>query len=332
MNKRINIAICTLLVFGLLACSDFQKIVKSSDYEMKYLEADRQFQKETYSRALTLYEQIYQHEPKSAQGELAYYRMAECYFLTGDYYMANYYFSNFAIRFPASDKVENALFYNAICTVKQSPKATLDQVDTEKALVELQNFIQHFPNSKYIDTCNNIMDNLRLKIETKRFNAVQLYSKTENYRAAVSSAKAFIEDYPQSHFWKEAILIHYENAYILAINSILSRQKERIENAMELYNKYQPYFEDSPEAKKTSRYYHRLQKDLKLVDEKYAFQNIEEAYEMSNTTSEHKKMHYLEETIKRFNNFAKLYPNSTYLDKAENFKRKAQRELEKDNS
>lgn len=323
--KPFILIVFTVVIFT--SCSDYQKMLKTANYEEKFLFADREFHKEKYAEAIALYEQVYQRFPRGEKGEVSYYRIARSYFEQEDYIMGGYYFEQFPKRFPSSKNVENAMFYGALCSVRNSPKASLDQTDTKKALNKLQAFVLQFPNSKLIDSCNHIMDRMHLKLETKQFDAVELYHKMEKYRAAVVAAKTFLEEYPRSHFMQKATHYLYEDAYWLAMKSIYSKKKERIKDALDIYMKYQQYFVNKSDAKQALKRKEDLEKALILVDERYAFNEIVENYHQSNTSSRSKKIHYLEETIKSFNTFANQYPESDMLDKAKSYQKKATKEL-----
>ena len=316
-----------LLLNVLNSCSDYQKIVKGDDYEKKFLHANRMYDKGTYNKSLTLYEQIYQRFPKTDKGEVAYYRIARAYFEIGDNYMAGYYFNQFTQRYPSSENSEEALFMTAICSVKNSPASSLDQEETELALNDLQLFVQRYPESYLLDSCNQTMDRLRFKLETKKFEAIKLYDRMEENRAAVASSKSFLEDYPRSEFVKEASFIQFRNYYELAMRSVLRKKKERIEDAMETYAKYNQLFEGESYEKRTIKYNDDLTKELFFVGEQYAYKNIAEAYELSRSRSDQKKVYYLEETLKRFNNFVDNYPDSILLEKARAYQKRAEKEL-----
>jgi len=322
--KILSVALLTSVLFS---CSDYQKIVKGDNYEKKFLHANRMFEKETYTKALTLYEQIYQRYPKTDKGEVAYYRIARSYYAIEDYYMAGYYFNQFTQRYPFSDNAEESLFMTAICSVKNSPKPSLDQEETDLALNDLQLFVQRYPESDLIDSCNRTMDRLRYKLEFKKFEAVQLYDRMENNRAAVASSQSFLQDYPRSIHIKEAAFIQFRNSYELAVKSIISKKKERVEDAMETYAKYSYLFDNESYEKRAIKYNENLSNELIFVAEQYAYKDIIEAYEMSRSTSEQKKVYYLEETLKRFDNFDKKYPSSELLEKAKAIQKRAKKEL-----
>lgn len=317
----------TFVVLLLTSCSDYQKMLKTADYNQKFLYADRAYTKEHYSQAIALYEQVYQRFPRGDKGEVAYYRVGRSYFAQDNYFMAGYYFNQFVKRFPNSSNAEKATFYNALCSVRDSPKVSLDQTKTKLALNELQDFVQQYPNSKLIDSCNHIMDRMHLKIETKEFDAVKLYHKMERYRAAVVSAKSFLEEYPRSHYIEEVLHYLFDDAYWLAMKSVFSKKEERIHNALDIYTKYDPLFNDKGFAKKATKKKQDLEDALKTVNERNAFEAIVEDYHLSNTLSKSKKIHYLKETIKSFNTFANQYPESDLLDKAKNYQKKANKEL-----
>jgi len=188
-----KIVLFVLLLIGLFSCSEYNQVLKSDDYQKKFELAESLYSKEKYARSIALYEQIYQRFPKTGEGELAYYRIGKSYYEVEDYVMGGYYLGSYTQRFPYSAKVEDALFLSAMCAVKNSPKHTLDPTDTELAINDLQLFVDKFPNSKLVDSCNYFIDRLRGKLELKEFEGVKLYSQTENFRAAVVAAETFIE-------------------------------------------------------------------------------------------------------------------------------------------
>ena len=262
-----------LLVATTVSCSDYNELLKSDNYEKKITAADENFKtgqepkvkyrknpkkiakkgkirkvkyRDVYlNRAVALYEQIYQRMPKSAEGELAYFRIGKAYYLAEDYYMAGYYLGMFPQRFPYSSKGEEATFLSAMCSVNNSPAPSLDQTDTELAIRDLQSFIDRYPQSNLIDSCNQMIDELRFKLEKKAYNGVTLYNKTERWQAAVSAGETFIEDYPLSQYREEVTKIIVHNSYLLAINSVENKKEERIDETIERYNNFVSQFPES---------------------------------------------------------------------------------------
>ena len=205
-------------------------------------------------RSIVLYEQVYQRMPKAPEGEVSYFRIGKAYYIGQDFYMAGYFLGQFNQRFPYSPKAEEALFLSAMCSVQNSPEPSLDQHETELAINDLQQFINRYPNSFLIDSCNNTIDRLRYKLEVKAFKSVQLYSKTENFRAAVSSAETFLQDYSRSQFKEEVCYILVKNSYFYAKNSVDKKKAERIAETNERYRTFVADFPESRYANILARY------------------------------------------------------------------------------
>lgn len=246
----------------LVSCSEYNKVLKGDDYSRKFTLANDLYERKKWMQAVSLYEQVYQRSPKSGEGELSYYRIGKAYYADEDYYMAGYYFGSFFDKFPYSQKVEEAFFLKALCSVKNSPGSSLDQQETELALNDVQQFIYLFPNSDRVDTCNLIMDKLREKLEKKEFDNIRLYAKTMNYKAAVVSSETFLVDFPTSKYREEVIYLNIINSYLLSDNSVEEKKKERIEKTIETYRTFVSLFPDSKYRKELDNLHENLQKQL----------------------------------------------------------------------
>lgn len=251
-----------LLAALLQSCSGYNKVVRSDDFTRKFEMANSLYEKKQFARSIPLYEQVYQRMPKTGEGEVSYYRIGKSYFEEENYILASYYLSTFSEKFPASEKREETAFLATICAVKNSPNYSLDQNETELALNDLQMFINQYPYSDKIDTCNIIMDNLRFKLEKKQFEAVKLYSKMENYKSASVSAETFLADFPQTKFREEAYYILVKNSYSLAINSVESKKMERYEKTMERYRNFVAEFPSTSYKREVEGYYEKLNKGI----------------------------------------------------------------------
>jgi outer membrane protein assembly factor BamD len=286
MKRLLKYFLCLLISLFALGCSDYNKVVKSDDYTQKLEMANTYFDKgltprikkngnpkktssgeikinqNTLIQSVTLYEQIYQRMPRTGEGELAYFRIGKAYYHAMDYYMAGYYLGSFTQRFPSSVKAQEALFLSAMCSVKNSPEFKLDQNETELAINSLQQFINRYPESNLVDSCNQIMDRLRLKMEKKDYEAVNLYIKMQDYRAAVASAQSFMEDYPRSKYKEEIAFQMAKNSYLLSLNSIEDKKRERIEQTIERCNTFAIEFSTSSYLSEVNKYRVAMEKEL----------------------------------------------------------------------
>src|SRR5690606_15850154 len=88
--------------------------------------------------------------------------------------------------------------------------------------------------------------------------SVKIYSKTENFHAAVSSALTFFDDYPRSKFTEEIHYILVKYSYLLCKNSIESKKMERIEDTFERYRTFVVQFPESKYRSTLAEYYDLL--------------------------------------------------------------------------
>lgn len=229
----------------LMSCTEFSKLVKSTDNEEKKEGALKYYEEEEYIKSITLLEDIIPYYKLTPSGEHLYYTYCMANYKLEDYYLSGYYWKRFIRQYPTSKHVEEATYLSAMCAVHNSPQYKLDQTETLNALDELQIFIDLYPESSRIDTCNQIMDRLNGKLEKKQFDNSVLYHKTENYKAAVVAFDGFLEKYPNSTYKEEALFLSLKSSYSLAINSIASKKLERLESTLKSYTTFVAAFPES---------------------------------------------------------------------------------------
>ena len=263
--RSVFIFLLLIGVVSISSCSNYNKIAKGDDYEQKKIYADKFYTNEQWDRSATLYEQIYQRYSKGPVGEESYFRLAKSHYMMEDYYLAGYYFKSYSERFFLSPFSEEATFLGAMCAVKNSPNYTLDQTETRSALLELQNFIDIYPQSNLVDSCNSIMDRLRLKLEQKAYESAKLYDKMENYRASVTAFDSFVEEYPTSDKREEALFLATKSQFLLAQNSVESKKYDRFEDTIKRSRKFASLFPNSKYLKDIESFREKSEKELETI-------------------------------------------------------------------
>lgn len=252
--------VCTVMLFG--ACSKFSRIQKSQDMEAKYKAAVEYYEGKNYYQALQLFEELVTVFRGTVKAEDTYYYYCMCYYLTGDFTFAAYHFNNFSQTFPASAKAEEALFLNAYCYYMDSSPASLDQKNTLDAIRQFQLFINRYPKSEKVAEANKLIDELRLKLETKEFNVAKLYLKREQYKSAMIAFQNVIKAYPSTTYKEECLFYILLSSYEYAERSVASRQAERYKIAMEHYLKFIDAFPNSPQLEDAQRLYENSKEQL----------------------------------------------------------------------
>ncbi len=240
---------------GLSSCSKYQKLLKSSDNELKYKKAIEYYDSGDYYRALQLFDQLLPFFRGTDKAEELNYYYPNCYFEQRDYIMAAYYFKRYAKNYPNSKRAEECVYMSAYCKYLKSPNYSLDQTNTYEAIDELQLFINMYPDSYRVENCNNIIDKLREKLEKKAYHAAHLYYKMERYKSAILSFENVLKDFPDTKY-KEDILFHIIKSYYeYARNSVTEVQEERYSAAIESYENLRFSFPESHYLKQAEKIY-----------------------------------------------------------------------------
>lgn len=250
------------LIVMLSSCSQYQKAVNSEDVAFKYEQATKKYDEKKYMKAIRLFEQIATAYKGKPQAEKLYYMFAQSYYNTKQYYLAAYQFESFASSYPRSEKREEAAFLAAKCFSKLSPVYSLDQVDTNKALDKLQEFIDTYPNSQYMTEANSAVFELKNKLETKSYEIAKQYNSIADYKSAIAAFENFLSDFPGTPLKEDALYYKFESSYNLAINSITSKMQERLINAKAAYSSLMKFKVDTKYKNQADQMLARIEKDL----------------------------------------------------------------------
>lgn len=253
-----NLPILLVALFLLSACGKFSKAMKSQDEAFKKQVMQEYYDAGKWDRAIPMLEELIVITRAQSESERMNYLHARAHFEMKDYIMAGYYLNNFTRTFPRSQFAEECAFLAAYCHFKNSPNYELDQSETRMAIDQMQLFMVRYPASNLRDSCNTIIDQLRFKLEVKAFQGADQYFRMRNYQAAGVSFRSFTREWPNSRFREEAMLRIVQADHQLAINSVPSKKKERLEEGIRSYANFADAFPNSPKLAEAGR----LQKEM----------------------------------------------------------------------
>lgn len=107
MRKVICSIVCALL---LVSCGEYNKILKSTDYELKYDYAKKAFERKKYMQAATLLEELVAIFKGTDRAEESLYLLARSYYLNKDYITSGEYFQAYYKNYPKGEYTELARF------------------------------------------------------------------------------------------------------------------------------------------------------------------------------------------------------------------------------
>lgn len=260
--KKLLVLSVIILVFSLGSCSKYQKLLKSTDNEMKYDAAIDLFEKKDYSRSLELFDLLQSAYRGTGKGEEISFRMAYSYFYLKDYTVASFYFKKHAQTYPTSARAEECLFMNAYCYYLDSPRPSLDQSNTYLAIKELQAFTDQYPKSERVAESNKLIDDLRAKLEEKDYNIALLYYKMSDYQAAITSFQNLLKRFPDTERGEEVLQNMVLANYEYAEKSIPEKKRERYEAAIESFNNLRFQYPESVYLKSLEPIHEKARKKI----------------------------------------------------------------------
>lgn len=265
---KIQLHLVFMFMIGLLLAScrsDFELIRTSGDAEAILEAADQYFDAEDYTKANTLYELVIPAYRGKAEAERIAYNFATGHYLNRSYTLSSHYFKAFADTYNASSRKEEALYLSALSYYKLSPRHKLDQSDSQEAIDAFQLFINAYPESDKIADCNKSIDELRLKMELKAFEAGKLYYHTSNYSSSIQSLENLLKDFPDSPHDEEARYLIVKASIDWANRSIFTKKEERFKKTVERCNAYLKKHDGGERAEEIATLKSECENELKQI-------------------------------------------------------------------
>lgn len=234
------------LVLGLFSCkSQFEKVRTSNSPELIYKTALEYYENEEYQRAQSLLELALNSYRGRKESEDIYFKYAYTYYYTRQYILASYYFKNFSQTYSTSRFRRESDFMEAYANYQLSPTFRLDQSYTQKAIDGFQLYVNTYPQDERVAECNNLIDELRKKLERKAFEEAKLYFDLRRYQSAIWTFDNLLKDFPETDNAEEIRFMMARSAFLLAQNSIVDRQRERFEEAKTMADEFLARYQES---------------------------------------------------------------------------------------
>ena len=143
MKVRLYIVIAITILVS--SCGEYEKLLKSTDYELKKTKAREYYEAEQYVKASELFGQVIPRFRATEEAEELNWLNAQSYYGMKQYDMAGSYFKSLVEQYPFGKYAEEATFLGAICDYNISPRAELDQENSRNAIEGFNVFINRFP-------------------------------------------------------------------------------------------------------------------------------------------------------------------------------------------
>ncbi|NDP21596.1 MAG: outer membrane protein assembly factor BamD [Paludibacter sp.] len=265
--KRLPI-ILLLVVLSLVSCSDYQKLLKTDDAELKYTKAVEYFEKGDFLRASTLFDAVATYYKGTERSETVLNYLAKSYMGQKDYFSASEYYKTYVKTYPKGKYVIESKYMIGYCYYLDSPDARLDQASTLNAILALQEFIDVYPESERVQDANKLMDELKNKLAYKAYLNAKLYYNLgnylgNNYQSAVIAAQNALKNFPSTSYREELSMLILDSKYQQALQSVDEKKIERYRNAIDEYYNFVNEFPEGKYRKQAEKIFSESKKNVK---------------------------------------------------------------------
>jgi outer membrane protein assembly factor BamD len=229
------------------------KRVTFESFDQHYARALKYYNNHQWLSAAGLFEELYPLSLGTPRADTILYLFADSYYQNGDFSMAAFHFRDYVKRYPNSEHTEDAFFHCITAIYKSSPEYYLDQSNTNYAIEQITAFLQAYPQSKHIEECNIMLDDLRLKLARKDLEILKLYYNTDHYEACQISAKNFFNKFSYSPLMPEAVYYLVLNNYEYAKKSTERKKEERLKACLEACIKMRLNYPECKYIKETEK-------------------------------------------------------------------------------
>jgi len=261
MRFRVYITLIFLLLLS--SCGEYEKLLKSNDYDLKKKKVKEYYDEGKYARATELLEQLLPRYRATEEAEDLNWMNAQSYFNMKDYYSAGAYFKTYLDQYPFGKYAEESSYISALCDYYLSPRAELDQENTRNAIEGFNLFLTRYTYSARIDECKKLIKELEEKLVEKSYLNAKLYYDMKQYKAAITALNNSLKEYADSEYREEMMFLKLNSLFLYAENSLASKQRERYQDTLDDYYSFMEEFPESKYIKDVGRIYKKTSEYLK---------------------------------------------------------------------
>lgn len=238
-----TIILCSVAAMMTGCAGEFNKVIKSSDYDYRYEYAKQCFAEGKFGRAEILLQDLITLKKGTDEAEEALYMLAMSQYMNHDFESAAATFRKYFSSYPKGFYAEQAMFYVGQSLYESAPEPRLDQTPTIGAINAYQQFLDFYPNSQLRERAQDRLFELQDKLVMKELLSAQLYynlggyfgninsNSESNYSSSIIVAQNALKTYPYSNHREEFSLLIMKSKFELAENSSADRKLERYQDA-----------------------------------------------------------------------------------------------------
>jgi len=263
---KVSIYIVILIAILVSSCGEYEKLLKSSDYDLKKSKAREFYAAQQYVRASELFAQVIPRFRATDEAEELNWLNAQCFYGMKQYDMAGSYFKGLVEQYPFGKFAEEATFLGALCDYNISPRAELDQDNSRNSIEGFTVFVNRFGNSPKVEEAKGYIKTLEDRLVEKSYMNARLYYNMKEYKAAITALSNSLKEYSDSKYREEMMYLKLYSLFLYAEKSFPAKQKERYQATLDDYFSFMEEYPESRYSREVRNIYEDTAKYLKITD------------------------------------------------------------------
>jgi outer membrane protein assembly factor BamD len=206
-SRWLALAVAVALLGPLTACStsDASKLLNPDPPDKMYAQADSYLNKGAYSEAAKRFEDLDRDHPYAPEARRAMVMAAYAYYKGGKFPEAIAAGKRYTVMHPGTKDAALAHHIIASANFDDIKDPQRDQTSTRKALIELKQLVQRYPNSPYTKQAVNRIRIAEDILAASEMNVGRFYLNRQNYAGAINRFKTVASEFQTTPQVEEAL-------------------------------------------------------------------------------------------------------------------------------
>ncbi|MBN2341571.1 MAG: outer membrane protein assembly factor BamD [Deltaproteobacteria bacterium] len=228
----------------------------SESARLLFQDATKAFDRERWTDAQNLFNEVKAEFPYSKYAPLAELRIADCSFELGSHAEAAVGYQHFIKLYPTHPEAHYAAFRKGESYYAQIPSDWFltppsfekDQTATRDARAALGHFLRVFKDSKYVPKATELYEEVEAALIRHEMYVAEFYLKRDKKKAAAVRLESVERQFPNSPLIPDAMFL----------KAITLLEMGKMNEAKETFNDIINLYADHPQAKRAKKYLRAL--------------------------------------------------------------------------
>ena len=204
--STVRLALCVALAWIVSSCAGGMPKVPAAPDDV-LARADDYLRRGKHLQAVALYEKFLENYVGHERADYAQFKLAESYLDGEEYELAVVEYQVLITNYGYSEWVDEAIFQIGVCLWRQAPRVQRDQQKAIDALSRFNQFLQTYPDHPRAPDARAYVRQINARLAEKALIAARWYYRRREPKSALVYCDKVIENYPDNHFWAEAVYL-----------------------------------------------------------------------------------------------------------------------------